>query len=133
VENETAYYYVVRSVAGEHPPWRESAGSNEASATPIGLTPPAPPRGLTAIPAPGTVSLSWSANVEPDILGYLVYRREPPALTPVRLNEIPVQSTTFTDRTVRPGATYIYTVTAVDRSPRRNESAPSAEVSVTLP
>jgi hypothetical protein len=133
VENETTYYYVVRSAGGERPPWRESANSNEVSATPIDLTPPAPPRGLTAIPAPGVVSMSWSVSTEPDVLGYLVYRRQPPALTPVRLTDIPVQTTTFTDRTVRPGATYVYTVTAVDRSPRRNESAPSAEVSVTMP
>jgi hypothetical protein len=90
-------------------------------------------QGLTAIPAPGVVSLSWSANTEPDLLGYLVYRREPPALNPVRLTEAPVQTTTFTDRAVRAGATYLYTVTAVDRSSHRNESAPSSEVVVTLP
>ena len=133
VENETTYYYVVRSAGGEHPPWRESANSNEASATPIDLTPPAPPRGLTAIPTPGVVSLSWSVNAEPDLLGYLVYRLEPPALTPARLTDTPIQTTTFTDRTVRSGATYSYTITAVDRSRHRNESAPSAEVSVTVP
>jgi hypothetical protein len=133
VANETTYYYVVRSVGGERPPWRESGDSNEASATPIDLTPPAPPQGVTAIPAPGVVSLSWRASSEPDLLGYLVYRLEPPATTPVRLTDTPVQTTTFTDRTARAGATYTYTVTAVDRSRRRNESAPSAEVQVSLP
>jgi len=133
VENGATYYYVVRSVGSERPPWRESASSNEASATPVDLTPPAPPRGLTAIPAPGAVSLIWEANTEPDLLGYLVYRREPPALAPVRLTDRPTQTTTFTDRAVRAGATYAYTVTAVDRSPHRNESAPSPEFSVTLP
>ena len=133
VENETTYYYMVRGVGGERPPWRESTNSNEVSATPEDLTPPAPPQGLVAIPAPGVVSLSWSANPEPDLLGYLVYRLEPPVLTPVRLTDAPVQTTTFTARTVRAGASYIYTVTAVDRSPRRNESAPSAEVTVNLP
>jgi len=133
VQNETAYYYVVRSVGLERPPWRESANSNEASATPTDLTPPAPPRRLMAIPSPGMVSLSWDASAEPDLLGYFVYRLEPPALTAVRLTDSPVQATTFTDRTVRAGASYTYTVTAVDRSPRRNESVPSGEVPVTLP
>ncbi|OGB91501.1 MAG: hypothetical protein A3H39_08100 [candidate division NC10 bacterium RIFCSPLOWO2_02_FULL_66_22] len=133
VENGTTYYYVVRSVGIERPPWRESHDSGEVSAMPVDLTPPAPPRGLVAIPGPGAVALSWNANTEPDLLGYLVYRLEPPALTPIRLTETPVQTTTFTDRTARPGATYIYTVTAVDRSPRRNESAPSSEATVTLP
>jgi len=133
VANETTYYYVVRSVGGERPPWRESGNSTEVSATPVDLTPPAPPRGLTAIPAPGVVSLTWNANTEPDLLGYLVYRREPPVLNPVRLTEAPVQTTTFTDRAVRSGATYVYTVTAADRSSHRNESAPSSEVPVSLP
>ena len=133
VQNETTYYYVVRSAGGDRPPWRESANSNEVSATPIDLTPPAPPLGLTAIPALGLVSLSWNANTEPDLLGYLIYRRQLPSLTLVRLTESPVESTTFTDRAVRSGATYLYTITAVDRSSRRNESAPSVEVSVTVP
>ncbi|HWU39506.1 MAG TPA: hypothetical protein VN203_17800 [Candidatus Acidoferrum sp.] len=133
VQNETTYYYMVRSAGGVRPPWRESANSNEVSATPIDLTPPSPPQNLTAIPAPGIVSLSWVANTEPDILGYLVYRRELPAVTPVRLTDSPVQTTTFTDRGVRSGGNYAYTITAVDRSSRRNESAPSAEVYVTLP
>jgi len=133
VENETTYYYVVRSVGLERPSWRESVDSNEVSATPLDLTPPAPPRRLMAVPGQGVISLGWDASPEPDLLGYLVYRLEPPALVPARLTEAPVQATAFEDRTVKSGATYTYTVTAVDRSPRRNESAPSWEVSVTLP
>jgi hypothetical protein len=133
VENESTYYYAVRSVATERPPWRESRDSNEVAATPRDLTPPAPPRGLVAVPGQGVVGLSWEANVERDLLGYLVYRREPPALTPARLVESPLQATTFTDRAVQRGRSYLYTITAVDRAPRRNESAPSSEVAVSLP
>jgi len=51
----------------------------------------------------------------------------------VRLTEQPIPGTTFADRTARRGATYVYTVNAVDRSTRRNESVPSAEVQVTVP
>lgn len=133
VKNDTTYYYVVRSVATERPPWRESQDSNQAAATPMDFTPPAPPRGLAAVPASGAIALSWEPNAEPDLLGYLVYRREPPALNPVRLTQTPIQSTTFTDRTAKPGARYVYTVSAMDRSPHRNESAPSDEVSASLP
>jgi hypothetical protein len=131
--NETTYYYVVRSAAGERPPWRESTISNETAATPMDLAPPGPPRGLVAVPSAGAIGLIWDANPEVDLLGYLVYRREPPAVTPARLTQTPIQTTTFTDRTARPGVSYLYTVTAVDRSPRQNESPPSAEVSATLP
>lgn len=133
VENETAYYYVVRSVANDRPPWRESANSVEVSAVPQDFTPPAPPRGLIAIPGEGVVALTWDAGDERDLLGYVVYRRELPQLVPVRLTEQPIPGTTFTDRTARRGATYVYTVTAMDRSARHNESAPSAEAEVSVP
>ena len=132
-ENEAVYYYVVRSVANDRPPWRESVDSAEATATPQDFTPPAPPRGLIAIPGEGVVALTWDAGDERDVLGYVVYRREPPQLVPVRLTEQPIPGTTFTDRTARRGATYVYTVTGADRSARRNESVPSTEVQVTVP
>jgi fibronectin type 3 domain-containing protein len=133
VENETTYYYMVRSVANDRLPWRESVDSSEVSTVPQDSTPPAPPRGLIVIPGEGVVSLTWDAGDERDLLGYVVYRREPPQLVPVRLTEQPIPGTTFTDRTARRGATYIYTVTGVDRSPRRNESVPSTEVEITVP
>ncbi len=130
---DTPYYYIVRSVGSERPPWRESGNSIEASAVVEDRTPPAPPEGLAALPDRSLVALTWRPNTETDLLGYLVYRRESPALVPVRLTENPIQPTTFTDRMARPSATYVYTVTAVDRSPQRNESAPSVEVEATLP
>jgi len=133
VENDTPYYYVVRSVANDRPPWRESVDSPEVSIVPQDFIPPAPPRGLVAIPGDRVVALTWDASAERDILGYLVYRREPPQVTPVRLTAVPIPGTTFTDRSPRAGAAYVYTVTAVDRSTRRNESAPSVEVEVSLP
>jgi len=133
VQNETTYYYVVRSVANDRPPWRESADSAEVSVIPQDSVPPAPPRGLIVIPGEGVVSLTWDAGDERDLLGYVVYRREPPELVAVRLTEQPIPGTTFTDRTARRGATYVYTVTAMDRSARRNESVPSAEVQVDVP
>jgi fibronectin type 3 domain-containing protein/predicted small lipoprotein YifL len=133
VENNISYYYVVRSVTNERPPWRESADSGEVSVIPQDFIPPAPPRGLVAIPGERDVALTWNAGTERDILGYLVYRRELPAVAATRLTDTPVPGTTYTDRSVRPGATYAYTVTAVDRSARQNESAPSTEVEISLP
>jgi hypothetical protein len=132
VQNETTYYYVVRSVANDRPPWRESVDSVEVAVVPQDYIPPAPPRGLIAIPGEGVVALTWDASDEGDLLGYVVYRQEPPQLVSVRLTE-PIPGTTFTDRTARRGATYVYTVTAVDRSARRNESVPSEEVQVSVP
>jgi hypothetical protein len=133
VKTDTVYYYVVRSVGSERPPWRESGNSAEVSALVEDRTPPSPPQGLAALPDRNLVALTWRPNTEADLLGYLVYRRELPALALVRLTDAPIQPTTFTDRTAQSGATYAYTVTAVDRSPQQNESAPSAEVEATVP
>jgi hypothetical protein len=132
VGNDTTYYYIVRSVAGDRPPWRESGDSVQVSVTPQDSIAPAPPAGLVAIPGERDVALTWRVSLEADLLGYLVYRRELPHLVSVRLTDQPIPGTTFADRTARSGATYVYTVTAVDRSARRNESAPSAEVEVSL-
>jgi hypothetical protein len=97
------------------------------------FTPPAPPLGLVAVPGPGGIALIWEPNAESDLLGYLVYRRELPALTSSRLTEAPVPTTTYLDRTAQTGKSYVYTVTAVDRSGHQNESAPSVEASAALP
>jgi len=133
VQNETTYYYVVRAVGSDRPPWRESGDSAEVAATPAKTTPPAPPRGLTAQPGPNGVVLTWAPGTETDLLGYRVYRRELPGTSPRRLTDVPIATTTFTDRTAPAGARVSYSVTAVDRSPRQNESPPSAEVEVTVP
>lgn len=133
VVNDHTYRYVVRSVAGGRPPWHESQDSNEVTATPMDFTPPAPPRGLVAVPGPGGIALSWEPNVEPDLLGYFIYRRELPGLTSSRLLQTPIPATSYLDRTAQPRKSYVYTVTAVDRSRHRNESDPSAEASASQP
>ena len=133
LENETTYYYVVRAVASDRPPWREGGDSAEVAVTPAKTTPPAVPRGLTVQPGPTGVVLTWAPGTEPDLLGYRVYRRDLPATSPRRLTDAPIPTTTFTDRTAAAGTRVGYSVTAVDRSPRQNESAPSAEVEITVP
>jgi predicted phage tail protein len=132
--NDQAYYYIVKAVENQEPPWQEGLQSGEVSATPVDLTPPAPPQGVRAVPGPGTVvSLSWEPNREFDLLGYLVYRSDAPNRRPRRLIETPFTAPALYDRSVRAGGRYVYTVTAVDASSRRNESAPSVEVEVFVP
>jgi fibronectin type 3 domain-containing protein len=50
-----------------------------------------------------------------------------------RIGTTAAGSTTFVDRDVRAGTTYRYAVTALDNALRPNESAPSDEVTATLP
>ncbi len=128
VQNEHRYRYTVRAVAGEGPSVRESEPAGPAEAIPEDRTPPAAPRGLTALREGDAIRLRWAASPEPDILGYRVYRWTLPDGRRVLLTAEPVPEPDYLDR--RPPAPVAYTVTAVDRARRRNESAPSGEVRV---
>ncbi|CBE67205.1 MAG: hypothetical protein F9K13_00445 [Candidatus Methylomirabilis oxygeniifera] len=132
--NDQTYYYRVAAVESQEPPWQEGLPSGEVSVAPVDLTPPAPPQGVRAVVGPGpAVSLSWELNREPDLLGYLVYRSDATERPPHRLTEVPLKSPILTDRSVRMGGRYLYTVTAVDVSSRRNESVASETVEVLVP
>ena len=109
--------------------------------------PPAAPSGLVAVPVSAVmnngapeVDLSWSANTEPDLAQYRVYRRN--VTTNQLMHRIaPVPGTgpsvaiivapAYRDLHVQAGQTYTYAVTAVDTS--GNESRRSAEVTITVP
>jgi fibronectin type 3 domain-containing protein len=86
-----------------------------------------------AVLAGSTVRLAWQAVPDPDVLGYVVYRSTTAGRGHARLVTAPQGATTYVDTDVRPGQTYFYVVTAVDRAKRANESVPSQEVSATLP
>jgi hypothetical protein len=90
---------------------------------------PAAPTGLTALAGNGSVSLSWSANTEPDLAGYNVYRSTTSGGPYVKANSVLVTGTSYSDAGLTNGTTYYYTVTAVDTS--SNESSKSSEVSAT--
>ena len=133
VENETRYYYSVRAILGEARSQIQSQDSLIVAAQPEDTTPPGPPRNLVAVPAPGTVRLAWERSPDADVLGYLVHRSTVSGRGYARLTTAPQPGTTFVDATARRGEIYFYIVTAVDRSPRANESVPSAEARVTIP
>ncbi len=94
-------------------------------------TPPAAPTGLIATPGDGTVGLTWTANGEPDLAGYNVYRSttSPVALTSPINGATLVASPAYTDNSVTNGTEYFYVVTAVDDS--TNQSTASNQASAT--
>lgn len=131
LRNEQTYYYSVLAVRADQGGVATSGTVTPIAVTPHDVTPPAPPVGVMAIPAGSTVHLAWEASPEPDLAGYVVYRA-PGDGTPVPVGTVTAPATTFVDRSLSSG-TYRYAVSAFDSAPRRNESARSSEVGVTVP
>jgi len=96
--------------------------------------PPAVPTGLEAVYSPAApnsfIDITWTANTEPDLAGYNVYRRRENEQL-VKINSELVKTPRFADPGVQPGMKYFYSVTAVDL--RGNESGKSQETSETVP
>ena len=95
---------------------------------------PAAPADVAAVGGDAVVDVTWSANGEPDLDEYRVYRSETSdSIDPTV--DVPLTvvaaggSTAFADDTVVNGSTYFYVVTAVDAS--GNQSVGSVEVSAT--
>jgi hypothetical protein len=119
------YRYVVRSVAADGPPFRESVSSPPAIVDASDRFAPAAPAGLVAVQEGAAVRLLWNPNAEPDLDGYFVYRKLGGDWT--RQGEILGQPS-YLDPDVKPGDVVRYRVTAVDRANPPNESEPSVEV-----
>jgi hypothetical protein len=131
LENDHAYAYAVRAVRRDEGTTASGPASARVTATPVDMTPPAPPTGLVAAPAGRSVRLAWTPSPDADVASYVVYRAAAGA-APMRVGSVEAPSTVLVDRDV-PAGTWRYTVTAVDRSSRANESAPSNEARVTVP
>jgi len=76
---------------------------------------PAQPQGLVAESQQASVRLTWGANGEEDLEGYMVLRADK---ADGQWNTIArkLRSEIFVDNTCRPGVTYIYKVKAIDKA-----------------
>ena len=91
---------------------------------------PAKPQGLVAESQPASVKLSWTANSEEDLEGYMVVRSEKGKSD---WNTIARKLTEnyFIDNTCRPGVSYIYKVKAIDLAQNLSEASETAEATAT--
>ncbi len=105
----------------------ESLPSEDAGAIVGDIIPPSAPQDLTAMASGGDMILEWTANPEPDLAGYEIYRQTPEGWS--KVNESLVTGFTYTDAGLSNG-TYVYRVTAVDTA--GNESPPSNEASAAV-
>jgi hypothetical protein len=97
--------------------------------------PPAVPAGLAAVAAveektQSTIDLSWQANIEEDLAGYIVYRAETGSAWKRVSGQQPLPTPAWRDTAVEPGHSYRYVVTAIDRTGHESQHSAEAEESV---
>ncbi len=126
LQNGVTYYFRLRAVDLA---LNASAPSVEVSATPQSPDPPpAAPQNLQAVASVGTVTLTWNANAESDLLRYRIYSSIDGVAFSKR-DSLAAGGTTKTLAGLSNGTTYYFHVTAVDAA--RHESQPSSEASAT--
>ena len=131
VEFGTEECFVVRALQKVGAISLESDLSPGVCVTPRDTFPPAAPKGLSAVAGQGTMNLSWDANTDRDLAGYLVLRGEAPGDTLRPLTPAPIAATSYEDKSVRPGVRYVYAIVAVDKASPPNTSAQSTRVEET--
>jgi outer membrane protein assembly factor BamB/fibronectin type 3 domain-containing protein len=91
--------------------------------------PPVTPAEFSAFSDDHNVILSWTANTEPDMYYYNIYRSEVSGFDPSpsdSLTQVWKSITSYTDSAVTNGETYYYSIKAIDIT--GNKSSASAEV-----
>lgn len=128
VENDTQYRYQVQPLLQVTDQWVAGAVTDPVTVTPRDLTPPAPPQGVYALEAAGSIKIIWDSSLEEDLAGYRVYRRERGSKESILLGTVEDLSTIFEDTSARENRRYYYSVTAIDNGTPPNESKKSKEV-----
>jgi hypothetical protein len=131
VLNDVEYTYRVNAVRRLGGDLLASLDSATQTVMPQKTTPPPPVTNLFAVPTTAGVELRWDLSPAPDVAGYRVYRRLAGEEKYTLLTPKLVQKPYFVDAQVTRGRTYNYYVTAVDDTPRANESIPSEVAAVT--
>ena len=123
------YFYTVRSVASLEP-LIESEAAVEAEIDYQDVFAPAPPVGLTALAEDQRVRLLIDPSPDQDVVGYVVFRREPGSDTFRRLNQDPIGELEYLDTGLAGGLTFLYRVSAVDGAGNQGEPSPPVEVTL---
>ncbi|MCP4332392.1 MAG: hypothetical protein GY785_07025, partial [Gammaproteobacteria bacterium] len=109
-----------------------NVASDEVSVSVDNLA-PSQPTGLTLVASGANVSLSWNANVEVDVLGYLVFRNDRianAAGTVVgELEPYAIAATGYDDLTL-PDGDYSYTIVAMDDAGNLSGASQPAETTI---
>ena len=129
--------YRVTAVASAGPPRVESEASAAASANFRDLVAPPPPASISPLVETTQIRIVWDAVDAADLAGYKIYRAEGYGMEELReagkfpIVPKPMTDTRYVDPTIRPGISFRYEVTSVDKS--GNESKPISTPWVLVP
>ncbi len=130
VNNGQKYFYSVQTLT-EHKNERAQGGvSKEVETTPIDLTPPVSPIGVTAVRTDAGIKVFWDRSDAPDLSGYRVYRRAADKDTYEMLGKVEPIYTLFVDSKAGEDIRYYYAITALDGATPANESSKSKEATI---
>jgi fibronectin type 3 domain-containing protein len=123
MEGMTRYYYRLSNVTYRNHESQKSAAAFGFWKSPL---PPATPQGVEAKPVKGGVKITWAANRDADLAGYLVCRAKTTKDTLLPISPL-LRETHFTDTssTLNASLRYRYAVIAVNSS--QNKSLPSID------
>lgn len=130
VLNGRKYFYAVQSMMDHEGELVNGGVSEKIAATPVDLTPPLPPTGVTAVRTGVGIKIFWDRSNDSDIAGYRVYRRAADKDSYESLGEVKAEYTLFVDSNAGDSVRYYYAVTAIDQSSPPNESDKSREATV---
>ena len=131
VLNDVTYTYKIQAVRRLGEDDLASLDSPTQIAMPEKRNPPPPVQNVLVVVTSQGVELRWEESPAPDVAGYRVYRRSTGEEKYTRLTPELIKKPYFVDGQVQRGQTYHYYVTAVDDSPRANESLPSETMPIT--
>ncbi len=100
------------------------------------LKPPAAPAGLSESHTDSTVWLRWTANSEPDVAGYILYRSLTDGFTPSSGDSagyISRPGAAFADTSVESGHVYFYRAAAKDTAGNISPASVQLRVDIVLP
>ncbi|WP_370617224.1 fibronectin type III domain-containing protein [Mumia sp. Pv 4-285] len=116
VVNGTVYAYslVARDTSGN------TSAPALAGAVPADAAAPSTPAGFEAIGKDACVELSWTANTESDLAGYVITRMRSDGIGAPAEFALGAGATRFSDTSAKNGVAYAYTIVARDTSGNRS-------------
>lgn len=130
VLNGLRYFYAIQSMTVIKDDLVSGGTSKDVAVTPVDLTPPLPPVGVTVVRTGVGIKIFWDKSDAADIDAYRVYRRAANKDSYEFLGEVESEYTLFVDSKAGDSVRYYYAITAIDFVTPPNESKKSKEATV---